>query len=75
MRITIWLLRLLVMLAYPLVLAVEVVVRNLRHGLTPLQERAVAYYGSVALRAFGEVENALEKGDLLAQRVPFEQCG
>lgn len=40
---------------------------------TAQQAQAVARYGSVALRAFREVENALANEQLLLKRLPFEQ--
>lgn len=40
---------------------------------TAQQEQAVAYYGSVSLAAFEEVETALTNEDLLSQRLPFEE--
>ena len=40
---------------------------------TAQQEQAVAYYGSVSLNAFEEVETALTNEDLLSQRLPFEE--
>ena len=39
---------------------------------TAVQQQAVAYYGSVLLRAFKEVETALTDADVLSQRFPFE---
>jgi outer membrane protein, multidrug efflux system len=39
---------------------------------TAEQEKAVAYYGSVTLKAFKEVETALTDENLLSQRIPFE---
>jgi len=40
---------------------------------TAQQEQAVAHYGSVSLAAFEEVETALNKENLLSQRLPFEE--
>jgi NodT family efflux transporter outer membrane factor (OMF) lipoprotein len=40
---------------------------------TAQQAEAVARYGSIALTAFREVENALANDDLLGKRLPFEQ--
>ena len=41
---------------------------------TAQQQRAVAGYGSIALRAFREVENGLTNEQLLAQRLQFQQA-
>ena len=41
---------------------------------TAQQQQAVAGYGSVALRAFREVENDLTNEELLAQRLQFQQA-
>ena len=40
---------------------------------TAEQSEAVAHYGSIALKAFREVEDALASDYLLAARLPFEQ--
>ena len=40
---------------------------------TAEQEQAVAYYGSVVLQAFREVETALTDEDFLSQRLSFEK--
>jgi outer membrane protein, multidrug efflux system len=40
---------------------------------TAQQSQAVAHYGSVVLKAFREVENALANEQLLAKRVPLDQ--
>ncbi len=40
---------------------------------TAQQAQAVAHYGSVVLKAFREVENALANEQLLAKRVPLDQ--
>jgi outer membrane protein TolC len=40
---------------------------------TAYQERTIAQYGSVVLRAFGEVEIALTNQALLAERLQFNQ--
>jgi outer membrane protein, multidrug efflux system len=40
---------------------------------TAEQSEALARYGSIALTAFREVEDALANDDLLAKRLPFEQ--
>lgn len=39
---------------------------------TAEQEQAVAYYGSVSLKAFEEVETALTDENFLSERIPFE---
>ena len=41
---------------------------------TAQQQQAVAGYGSIALRAFREVENGLTNEQLLAQRLQFQQA-
>jgi len=40
---------------------------------TAQQQEAVAGYGAVVLTAFNEVEGALTNGELLAQRLPYQQ--
>jgi multidrug efflux system outer membrane protein len=39
------------------------------------EEQSIAYFGGVALRAFGEVEVALTNEQLLAERLPFMEGG
>ena len=41
---------------------------------TTQQQQVVAGYGSIALRAFREVENGLTNEQLLAQRLQFQQA-
>jgi outer membrane protein TolC len=40
---------------------------------TAQQEQSVAYFGSISLRAFAEVETGLTNEELLAKRLPFAE--